>query len=183
MYPFPFYPHFDYIPVIPKIYYDVKSPEQRIKMLCCEIDKLINYADAQTEQINVNSADIAELKCLFAKFQESGFDDYYLEQVEKWLESNMWCIMSWASRTVWFGLSDDGYFTAYVPDNYNFLDFDVIMDAESPDYGKLVLSYCQEVYEPCEITCWDADCDKSEALRGFDAQMHPAMSVLTGEGA
>lgn len=149
-------------PVVPQLYWDVYSSEQRWKEICRQLGALCDYADKLNINIGINADNIKELEKQFEKFKESGFIDYYQKLLLDWMNENMWCVLSWSSRAVWFGISDDGYFTAYVPDNMNFLDFDVILDAESPDYGKLLLSYCQEVYEPCQITCWDADCKKPE---------------------
>lgn len=45
-------------PTIPQFYWNVKSQEQRIKDICLRLQGLINYADAQTKQINQNTEDI-----------------------------------------------------------------------------------------------------------------------------
>lgn len=44
-------------------------------------------------------------------------------------------------KMVFFGLSDDGYFVAYIPNSWACITFGTILDCESPDYGKLTLSY------------------------------------------
>lgn len=49
--------------------------------------------------------------------------------------------ISKATKMVFFGLSDDGYFVAYIPNSWNCITFGTILDCESPDYGKLTLSY------------------------------------------
>lgn len=46
-------------PTVPQFYWDVKSQEQRIKDICLRLQGLINYADAQTAQINANTEAIA----------------------------------------------------------------------------------------------------------------------------
>lgn len=46
-----------------------------------------------------------------------------------------------AIKMVFFGLSDDGYFVAYIPNSWDCITFGTILDCESPDYGKLTLSY------------------------------------------
>ena len=42
----------DYTPVIPKLYWDVYSAEQRIKEICMTIDKIVNYAEKTAENTN-----------------------------------------------------------------------------------------------------------------------------------
>lgn len=49
--------------------------------------------------------------------------------------------ISKAIKMVFFGLSDDGYFVAYIPNSWDCITFGTILDCESPDYGKLTLSY------------------------------------------
>lgn len=49
--------------------------------------------------------------------------------------------ISEAIKMVFFGLSDDGYFVAYIPNSWSCITFGTILDCESPDYGKLTLSY------------------------------------------
>ena len=41
-----------YTPVIPKLYWDVYSQEERIKRLCMEYDKLTHYASMLADEIN-----------------------------------------------------------------------------------------------------------------------------------
>lgn len=49
--------------------------------------------------------------------------------------------ISEAIKMVFFGLSDDGYFVAYIPNSWDCITFGTILDCESPDYGKLTLNY------------------------------------------
>lgn len=128
-------------PTIPKFYWDVYSQEQRWKRICCELGKLIEYADALGMHVNVNADDIEKLQNDFERFRDSGFYDYYAEQLEAWIDANMEGIISRAMKMVFFGLTDDGYFCAYVPKSWNGIKFDTIADYASDDYGCLVLEY------------------------------------------
>lgn len=47
-----------FTPEIPKLYWNVKSQEQRYFMLCKELHKLICYADAIAERLNLVTADL-----------------------------------------------------------------------------------------------------------------------------
>lgn len=49
--------------------------------------------------------------------------------------------ISEAIKMVFFGLTDDGYFVAYIPNSWDCITFGTILDCNSPDYGKLTLSY------------------------------------------
>ena len=131
-----------YTMAIPKFYWDAESPEQRIKYLCMLYDKLMAYVDALKDNVNVDSEAIKELQDAFQKFMESGFDDYYAEQVAMWIAANLQKIIdAMTVSTVYFGLTDDGYFTAYYPLSWRTVQFDTIADYSSDYYGCLVLLY------------------------------------------
>ena len=131
-----------YTMVIPKFYWDAESPEQRVKYLCMLYDKLMAYVDALKDNVNVDSEAIKELQDAFAKFMESGFDDYYAQQVAQWIAENLQKIIdAMTVSTVYFGLTDDGYFTAYYPLSWKTVQFDTIADYSSDYYGCLVLLY------------------------------------------
>lgn len=49
-----------YVPEIPKLYWDVKSQEQRIKMICCEIDKLTKYSETVADAVNGIEGNVQE---------------------------------------------------------------------------------------------------------------------------
>lgn len=47
-------------PLIPKLYWDVYSQEERIKKICCEIEKLAQYSNLLSETVNKIESDVAE---------------------------------------------------------------------------------------------------------------------------
>ena len=126
---------------IPKLYWDVKSQEQRILALCKQLHKLICFCDFLGDKVNIDHAAIVELQELFEKFMESGFEDYYAAQIEAWINRNMERIISQAIKMVFFGLTEDGYFCAYIPNSWQGIIFDTVADYTSENYGCLVLSY------------------------------------------
>ena len=137
--PFPCWP---YTMAIPQFYWDAESAEQRVKYLCMLYDKLMAYTNKAVENVNIDSEAIKELQDAFQKFQESGFDDYYEEQVAQWIAENLQKIIdAMTVSTVYFGLTDDGYFTAFSPISWKTVQFDTIADYSSDYYGCLVLLY------------------------------------------
>lgn len=60
-------------PTLPKLYWEVKSPEQLTANLYCIINALKDYVNDASEQVNENSAAIDRLEMLFEKFMLSGF--------------------------------------------------------------------------------------------------------------
>lgn len=63
-----------YTPVIPKLYWDVYSQEERIKRLCMEYDKLTHYASMIADEVNELSSKLdttlAEQQQVLADFQD-----------------------------------------------------------------------------------------------------------------
>ena len=63
------------------------------------------------------------------------FDDIILEKTKQWLDENMEDILTRATKIVWFGLTDDGYFMAVIPENWNQITFD------TTEHGQLMLKH------------------------------------------
>lgn len=128
-------------PALPAFYWDVYSSEQRIKHICYEIDKVINYADMLGVNLNVTHEDVLKLQSDFEKFKESGFADYYEKQFEQWFEDNFNEIYERMVRSVYFGLTLDGYFVAYVPESWSDIEFDTGAVYVLDTYGRLILRF------------------------------------------
>lgn len=128
-------------PVIPKLYWDVESQEQRWARICEQLGKVICYSDCLGKQLNVTMQDVQDLQSEFEEFKESGFFDYYAEQLEQWIKDNMERIIADAIKMCFFGLTLDGYFTAYIPQSWYGIVFDTVADYASENYGCLVLGY------------------------------------------
>ena len=143
--PAPYVPPFvgftEFTASIPKLYWGVKSQEQRIRAICEQLHKLACYADFIGDKVNINRTDIDWLMEQFEAFKEHGFDDYYLEQVEKWINEHLEYIYTHTIKQIYFGLTDDGYFVAYIPESWEDITFDTIMNYSDQNYGALTLSY------------------------------------------
>ena len=126
--------------VIPKMYWDAMSQEQRIHAICRQIEKLICYVDYLGGNVDELTIKYDELRADFDKFMESGFDDYYLEQIEAWVYANMPQIIGYAMRMVFFGCTADGHFTAYIPDSWDPIYFNYGVDYQDKNtYGHIIL--------------------------------------------
>lgn len=141
-YPFaPFNPWMISNPTLPKLYWEVKSPEQLVANLYCIVNALKDYVNSQSEQINLNTDDIEQLEKLFQKFVDSGFEEHYEELLKEWIDAHMPDIIAAAIKMVFFGLTDDGYFCAYIPDSWSDIVFDTGAVYGTEQYGRLILRY------------------------------------------
>lgn len=58
-----------------------------------------------------------------------------------WLNANMESLIGKSIKFVWFGLTEDGYFAAYIPEKWRELTFDTVMDFNNEYYGHLLICY------------------------------------------
>lgn len=139
----PFWHFTNFVPTVPKLYWNVRSQEQRILNLFELINKVICYADALGENVNELYEITEQIKADFEEFKNGEMVDYYIEVLEKWINDHMPDIMSQAMRIVYFGLTLDGYFVGYVPEGNAWDDvmFDTGADYSLDTYGRLMLYY------------------------------------------
>lgn len=140
--PVPLWPaFFPSAPVVPKLYYDALSPEQRIKKICEELHRLCEYANMLGENINLDHASIAQLQADFQRFIDGEYDQYYKDVIYQWIQDNFANLISEGVKQVFFGLTDDGYFCAYIPESWNEISFDTGAVFGRSDYGRLILRF------------------------------------------
>ena len=143
--PAPYVPPFvgftEFTASIPKLYWGVKSQEQRIRAICEQLHKLACYADYIGDKVNINRKDIDWLMEQFELFKEHGFDEYYLDQVQKWIDEHLTYIFTLVAKQVYFGINEQGYFVAYIPDGWDDIVFDTGMVYGEDTYGRLILRW------------------------------------------
>lgn len=127
--------------ILPAVYDDSLSYYELLCKVVDKLNELVEQSNEQSEVIKIIVAQLEELQRLFKEFMESGFDDYYKEQIEKWVNENMRSIIEQAIKMVFFGLTDDGYFCAYIPQSWQGIIFDTIATYSDENYGCLVLKY------------------------------------------
>lgn len=126
---------------VPQLYWNVESNEQRYKLLCEQLHKLVCYSNNLAEHVNIDHASIEELQELFAQFQESGFDEYYLAQIEQWVNDNLETLYHLLVKQVYFGINEQGRFVAYIPESWDDIIFDTGFVYGQDTYGRLILRW------------------------------------------
>lgn len=137
--PFNFWTAFT--PVVPDVYKEAISPQQQIHDMCCMLHKLVCYSDMLASELNIDKDKLQELSDTFDRFQESGFEDYYAEQIHAWVIENMPSIITDAIKMVFFGLTADGYFCAWIPESWSDIWFDTGANYLRSDYGHLMILF------------------------------------------
>lgn len=142
---------------IPKLYWDAFSQEQRIHAICRQLSKVIAYADYVGSNMDEVMEQYVELQELFEKFMQSGFDDYYADQVEAWIDSHLQYIFDHTVKQVYFGLTDDGHFIAYIPESWDDIFFDTGFDYSLDTYGRLILRWDVDNSNPATQTPYESN--------------------------
>lgn len=134
--------------VLPAVFDDSLSYYELVAKVVKKLNEVINSNNELAGYVATNTRDIAQLKedvellnSEFEKIKNGQYTSLYIEAMKDWIAENLINIVGQIVKFVWFGLSDDGHFVAYIPTSWRFLTFDMVADPDSPDYGRLLLSY------------------------------------------
>ena len=81
-----------------------------------------------------------EVKDDWDRFARGDFPPSVYEAMRRWWEANAVDLVGSLVRFVFFGLTEDGHFVAYIPENWRDINFDTIV-TPGDDYGKLCVNY------------------------------------------
>lgn len=89
-------------------------------------------------------ADNETMITLYNEIITGDFPDTVKEGFELWMRENALDLIGELATMVFFGLTDDGYFVAYVPESwdditFNTSNYDIVIP--DIDFGHLILSY------------------------------------------
>lgn len=134
--------------VLPAVFDDSLSYYELVGKVVGKLNEVIASNNELAGYVGTNTRDIAQLKedvalitSEFEKIKNGECTSMYITALRDWLDGNLINVVGEIVKFVWFGLGDDGHFVAYVPSSWRFLTFDMVADPDSPDYGRLLLSY------------------------------------------
>ena len=81
-----------------------------------------------------------EVKTDWDNFANGIWPESFYVKMEAWWEANAVDLVGSLVRFVFFGLTDDGYFVAYIPENWRDINFDTLYTPPE-DYGRLCIIY------------------------------------------
>lgn len=96
-----------------------------------------NFEDLQ-ETIN---QEIARLEKDIEDIKNGKYIDSLLPAIEQFINNNIKSYVANIVKYVVFGLNNDGYFVAYIPESWQFMKFETIQDPASPLYGHLTMTW------------------------------------------
>lgn len=134
--------------IIPLVYDNSLSYYELLCKVVEYINNIIKDVNALGTQVNINMQDIAELKTEvemlqteLEKVKNGEYVSLYINALASWIDKNLHELVGRVVKYVFFGLTDDGYFVAYIPDSWDWIEFDTIIQPENPLYGHLLLRW------------------------------------------
>lgn len=104
------------------------------------IDAIKDLDDWRTQ----HEQEYEELKAMYDAIVSGHFPPAMETALKEWIERNSESIIADAIKLVFFGLSDDGYFLAFIPDSWDEITFGTTGYDDFPagiEYGHLTLAY------------------------------------------
>lgn len=118
--------------VLPLVYDNSLSYYEVLCKMTEYLNNLIDGVNIQQETIDQMLGDIDDIKKELNKIAKGDYEFIYK-------------VISNAIKNVFFGLTNAGYFVAYIPDSWDDIEFKTtgldFEDALEPEYGHLVLVY------------------------------------------
>lgn len=138
---YPFCPSPPYVPGDPGMY-DLRWMVSQIQSLIALVQGITKGQESQGGNITALNSAMADLaaaqKCINDRLNDGDFENgKFLE----WADKNLPAMVCEMVRFVWFGLTPDGHFCAYVPANWGWLTFNTGTDITEPEYGHLIITY------------------------------------------
>lgn len=110
---------------------------KNMKKLVADVDQLNDW---KVE----HEAEYEELKALYEMVMRGDFPPSVIEGFNLWMQRNGLELVGNLVKMVFFGITDDGYFVAYIPEYWDDIIFNTTgYDIVSPgyDFGHLSLSF------------------------------------------
>lgn len=106
-----------------------------------KFNSLLNSTDGIDAKLQELETEIQNINKLLNEIADGNYADLYITQLSNWIDKNLQELVAKIVKFVWFELTDDGHFIAYIPNTWDFITFSTITDYNNPDYGKLALSW------------------------------------------
>lgn len=115
--------------VLPLVYDDSLSYYELLDRVVYKLNEVVASNDELVEYVGPFSEKISEIEAELRQLLDGG----YVDMIQQYISE--------AIKHVYFGLTNAGYFAAYIPENWSDVQFSTIHDYDSELYGHLVLMY------------------------------------------
>ena len=108
------------------------------------IKKITELVESMEDWRITHESEYDQLKALYDAVMSGNFPPELVSAFNKWMQLNGYDIIGELVKMVFFGLTDDGYFVAYIPDSWSDIQFGTSGLDDFPagvPYGHLTLTY------------------------------------------
>lgn len=105
---------------------------------------LLECCDQMKDWKSEHEKEYKQLKDLYDAVMAGKFPKSITDAFTKWMQENGLDLVGKLVKMVFFGITDDGYFVAYIPEYWDDIIFNTTgldLTLAGYDYGHLVLSY------------------------------------------
>ena len=125
--------------VLPAVYDDSLSYYELLAKIQAKMNEVIVSENNLNEWQQAQDEVIALLEERVNDFIDGGYRDEFDRFVRQWLEDNFEGYLDTWVHMIFFGLTDNGHFCAYVPRTWHDIEFDTGAVFGRSDYGRLIL--------------------------------------------
>lgn len=118
--------------------------ELNLDWLIMATKELLKEVDSLDEWKSEHEKEYEELKNFYDDLASGDFPEGMYDTLHQWVVDNAESIIAELVKCVFFNLTDDGYFVAYIPDSWSDIIFGTTGLDTFPvgiDYGHLTLNY------------------------------------------
>lgn len=127
--------------VLPAVYDDSLTYYEAVCKVVEKLNEVIAAYSLSGDAIQQLQGAVEELQKELEDWKNGGFKDYIKDSVTEWVNTNLEYIYRYTIAQVFFGLNEEGYFVAYIPQSWNEIMFDTGVVYGIDSYGRLILRY------------------------------------------
>ena len=112
--------------------------------LLSRMKQLLTQLDELEEWKTLWQAEYEEFKELVEQIEAGNFPESIRDAFAKWMSENAINLVGELVKMVYFGITDDGYFVAYIPDGWDDIIFNTTgydISIAGQDFGHLTLTF------------------------------------------
>ena len=110
---------------------------KRMKELLVQLTDLENWKEQWQDEYDA-------FKQLVDQIEAGNFPESIQQAFKSWMEKNALSLVGELVKMVYFGITDEGYFVAYIPEGWDDIIFNTTgydLNIAGVDFGHLVLSF------------------------------------------
>lgn len=138
--------------VLPAVFDDSLTYYEVVCKVVEILNKRSDILNDLIEEVNKQGAEIDEIKQWIEDFDGGNLNPTLERLVAEWIANNLKYIFDTVVKQVFFGLTADGYFVAYIPTSWADIIFDTGWNYSKDTYGRLILRYNVDAVHPVNQT-------------------------------